>query len=1039
MSDGTSPSSHIFSDEQLTFLAESAFDTAQEHLSEFIATTQISFTDAAIALAVAALHEFEQAPQRARQWLRLARFCHTSFPAPASQAQIAYTEARFNAQSGEITQAEQLLRLAQDIWQALGDLTAVARTNLGLTQILTLQGRYDAALAASDSAVAALENATVADSTQLPLLVTALRNQANLYGYRHEHQRALAIYGHASQLLIEYRENLMAASSENAQIQDKLLNLDYEEACIAISRAVDLMALAHLQEAETALRFAVDYFRRAGNRHLESHTRSNLASLYARTGQYQAALSTFEEALQTLWPAHLPIDELPMAELQAADVMLLDQALVFLALNLRNQALHTLMLSEKLFVHAQRPYELGQTLYAQGLLYLQTEEWTAAATAFARAAETFAQLQNHYWHNRVILAQVTYLVQQADDEEATRLVATLIEGDPLDLDVQWYGWDLGTATELYLQRVQLHLRAQEVADARQTATTLAALFRLHQIDLIIPDTENETSNAGQTAVPVIVPHLQFAYWYALARIERAAGSFRAARRIFQHAVMILESQRATLPLEEIRIAFLSDKIAIYTDWLLTLLDAPTVTDQELFEAFAIVERARSRTLLERLLVALEQSEEQRHQASDRNAGDDSATDDGQQSSVFHADVDSPSRAKQRELAQQHLHWLYNQLLGQDGARRLESSDLERIRQLEFRLEQLTSRAALPSMAWPVDLAALQAILPPHDHVLAYYIAGTEVLLFSVTATAIKLYRRLCSLHDVKRAWRDLQFQMGRVHSGQLLLQDLDNRAQRLLRQALHRLYQLLVEPVAAELTQQRIRIVPYGLLHQLPFHIFWTGDKYLIEEFACSYVPSASIIVHQAKQATTSTDLRRWAGLAVTDQNIPETVTEVAMVSQLFDEPQLYIGAHADRSGLTQAAHDADILHISTHGLMRSDNPLFSSLKLTDDWISVRDIYRLDLRARLVILSACRSGLSRIEQGDEMIGIARGFLGAGAQTLVVSQWDVNDTYVPPFMYLFYQQLIAAQQDPAAALRYAQCHAIQEGHHPFWWGPFYVIG
>ena len=91
------------------------------------------------------------------------------------------------------------------------------------------------------------------------------------------------------------------------------------------------------------------------------------------------------------------------------------------------------------------------------------------------------------------------------------------------------------------------------------------------------------------------------------------------------------------------------------------------------------------------------------------------------------------------------------------------------------------------------------------------------------------------------------------------------------------------------------------------------------------------------------------------------------------------------------------MLHIATHGLFRPDNPFFSALKLADGWIDVRQIYRLPLQARLVVLSACESGAVQIQGSDEVIGLARGFLGAGAETLVTSLWNVHDASAAALM------------------------------------------
>ncbi len=1024
MSQSGSPNHQVVDEDLLRLLAELEQSAALAHLLTLFDGIEIALTDAVTALAVAAFVNAENAPQKASRWLALAQALHAKAPQAANSAQIAHAQARLHLQQGQLSAAEGELRLAQAIWQTLGNSTAVARTFLGLTQILTLQGNYIDAQVASRDAIALLDTAVLSTPALTPLLITALRNAANLAGYLHDHQRALDTYAHAQQRLASYRS--LTVDAETAQ------QLAAEEASIAVSRAVDLMALAHLQEAEQALRSALFYFEHTGNHHHSSYARSNLASLYARSGQYIQALAAFEQAIESQWGTGIQLDQLPIEELYCTDVMLLDQAMVFLALNLQREALHAITLAEQIFAHTQRPYELGQALYARGLLHMQALDWPAAVAALAQAATIFADLHNRYWQNRITLARIALLQHQGEDSSALALLAPLMAGNPTRFEEQWYGWDLGTAVELYLQQLQLSLQTNDLDAARVAATVIAQLFEHH-----FPERAADTALFTQehptgALIPFGVPHLRFAYFYALGRIERVAGDMPAARRYFQQAVTLLEAQRATLPLEEIRIAFLADKVAVYTDWLLALIDVPDAATPEIAEAFGVVERARSRALLERLLAALDDP-----LAPVDDMGADGASTQPQLAALFEADAVDP--ATQRTQARRHLHWLYNQLLGQAGTRRLLAEELQMIRQLEFRLEQLEVKSALPITATAVNVHALQAVLQPNEQVLAYYIADEEVLLFAVTTTTVRLYRRLCTLAELRKAQRDLHFLMGRLRSGDLLLQTLDHRAQRLLQQVLHRLYQLLVAPIGSLHQIERLTIIPYGVLHSLPFHAFWTGEAYLIERVDCCYAPSASIVVHQTERAHAAAPMHRWSGLAVTDQGIPETATEIKMIAPFFVDPQLYLGVEAGRGGLAKAARESDILHISTHGLMRSDNALFSALKLADGWIDVREIYRLNLRAQLVVLSACRSGFSQIDQGDELMGLVRGFLGAGAHTLLVSQWDVDDRYAPTFMAQFYQHLTQDQQTPVAALRRAQCQAIAAGHHPFWWAPFFVIG
>jgi CHAT domain-containing protein len=99
----------------------------------------------------------------------------------------------------------------------------------------------------------------------------------------------------------------------------------------------------------------------------------------------------------------------------------------------------------------------------------------------------------------------------------------------------------------------------------------------------------------------------------------------------------------------------------------------------------------------------------------------------------------------------------------------------------------------------------------------------------------------------------------------------------------------------------------------------------------------------------------------------------------------------------------------------------------------------LDLRqCGLVVLSACETGLSALAPGDDLIGLARGFFLAGALSLVVSLWTVDDETTAQLMSRFYTRLLLGD-GPAAALRAAQCHLLKQHPHPFFWSPFISLG
>jgi CHAT domain-containing protein len=104
----------------------------------------------------------------------------------------------------------------------------------------------------------------------------------------------------------------------------------------------------------------------------------------------------------------------------------------------------------------------------------------------------------------------------------------------------------------------------------------------------------------------------------------------------------------------------------------------------------------------------------------------------------------------------------------------------------------------------------------------------------------------------------------------------------------------------------------------------------------------------------------------------------------------------------------------------------------------VFDLYELDLAAEVVVLSGCGTGLSVVERGDELIGLVRGLLYAGAQTVVATLWDAQDESTARFMTAFYRYL-PESADRAAALRSAMIELREVYPHPFHWAPVVLSG
>jgi CHAT domain-containing protein len=231
-------------------------------------------------------------------------------------------------------------------------------------------------------------------------------------------------------------------------------------------------------------------------------------------------------------------------------------------------------------------------------------------------------------------------------------------------------------------------------------------------------------------------------------------------------------------------------------------------------------------------------------------------------------------------------------------------------------------------------------------------------------------------------------------------------------------------------------IVPHRGLYYLPFQALHDGKSYLIERREVSFAPSA--VVLQQCLARPEPQFRTALLIGVADERIPGVHKELDALNQVFRE----INQYSDKAATTEAfranAAHADVIHLACHAHFRSDNPLFSALRLSDGWFTARDAYGLKLNCGLVTLSACETGMNAVAPGDELMGVARGFFSAGSPTVLMSLWTIDDEATTELMASFYSEL-AATKSPATALRTAQIKLLKDKPHPFFWSPFVLFG
>jgi CHAT domain-containing protein len=497
------------------------------------------------------------------------------------------------------------------------------------------------------------------------------------------------------------------------------------------------------------------------------------------------------------------------------------------------------------------------------------------------------------------------------------------------------------------------------------------------------------------------------------------GNLVQAEATFKTAIQRIEVMRAPLPADEFRTAFLADKLTPYIELVrMCLADgSPSRWD----EAFEYAEKARSRALVDMLTGALPASP--------------SAEDE----------YDKRLLERMQKLREE-LNWYYNQVHrpDEDTASRggeLMEAHLNAIREREVQIAEITlqlqqSGSSIFAIQEPFDVDQFRLALDDDTVLVEYFSLDSSLLAFVVTSASIEVVHLPVSEQEIETALTQFHFQLGALKYGaKHLAQHLETLIHRTQHHLLT-LYDGLVLPIEQYLGDRRLVFVPYRSLHYIPFHSLYDGRHYLIERYEVSYAPSAAVLHHCLK--IPRRPLQQAVLVGVSDERNPQIKDEILTLRSLFTHPVTLIDSEATQLALAEHAKHADLLHMACHGQFRPDNPLFSSLQLGDGWLTVRDAYRLNLDCDLLTLSACETGLNAFSPGDELLGMIRGFLAAGAPSLLVSLWIVDDEATASLMVDFYTSLKEGAS-PAAALRNAQRRQMQTTPHPYFWAPFALMG
>ena len=544
------------------------------------------------------------------------------------------------------------------------------------------------------------------------------------------------------------------------------------------------------------------------------------------------------------------------------------------------------------------------------------------------------------------------------------------------------------------------------------------------------------------------PDLLWQAEYQLGRAWEGLNRPDSARAAYQRSVEWIDHMRGNLTLEEFKSAFSNNKVNVYNRYIQLLLDKPeecgVPREQAVLLAFDLNEQSRSRAFLDMLAG---------RNISPRQDADTMLL---RREYMLRLKIGRISNQLQRQKSDHSSHqeltkeWLNTQTEHQQMIRQIKMSnpDYENI---------------LPVQ--PPKVGEISASLNSTTALIEYWVGPDAINIWIVRKNSVKAITVRVTQKDL---FREITYCRNSI----------TNNSPDAARQSLSKLGEWLIRPALSYLNGiSDLVIVPHRRLHFVPFHALIIDNKYLIESHVLRYTPSAAIFARLNSKPATKTE--RLLAMALGNSKLegfnalPGTSAEVSGIARLYPGGNIRTSTDFNENILRRDIQSATQIHLATHGVLDAERPLNSYLLMhpgdeDDGHLTINEILDLKLRARLVTLSACETGLGSISEGDELVGLSRAFLYAGSSGIIVSLWKVDDASTAWLMTRFHQYLTAHHPAPTA-LAMAQRDLLQlnlsdnntrgitkteqdpkvlqelrllgqdAGKNPYFWAPFIFIG
>ena len=572
--------------------------------------------------------------------------------------------------------------------------------------------------------------------------------------------------------------------------------------------------------------------------------------------------------------------------------------------------------------------------------------------------------------------------------------------------------------------------------------------------------------------------------FNIARIERNRGQLIRAQEHVESALEIDESIRAKVASHDLRASYLASVRDAYELYIDILAQRHVADPRGGFDAqaFAASERAHARSLLD----GLQESTTNIREGVDPNL----------------LLKEKSLRQSLNEKGEQQIQATARKDAGavQTLSTEIDSLTAEYSETLD-RIRAASPKYAALALPEPLKLADAQRLLDDDTIIVEYTVGDPRSYAAVVGHTGLSMHQLPpraeieAAAVRLRNAFVDMQPIPGESSQQR---EARERKASETIPVELAQVSRLVLAPLAGSLGNKRLLIVADGALQYVPFHALPEAigvNQVLLQQHEIVYLPSISTLsailseARERKPAANSVAVfadpvfevndprvKRASGEATPEsdesKNVRKALRDIGLSADGVEIPRLLASREEAESiitsapwwsGLKAVGFDANrsrvlsadlanygIVHFATHGLINSEHPELSGIVLSlfdeqghsqDGFLRLHDIYNLRLPADLVVLSACSTGLGKEIKGEGLVGLTRGFMYAGASSVVASLWKVDDEATAQLMTQFYQAMFSRGLTPAAALRDAQLKMSQDKrwHEPYYWAGFVIQG